>query len=171
MSLSRQPRPWSTDLNVDGSVIHDSSVLCDGTLCLYIKIGKGWKREEWRQSLEALFSDFFEHVQKHKICFALLIHIEADSGVTPDAVAHVNNHLKKKRNVIMQHLKGTIVILPNPVYEIIILSALALLPPLKPFDTKVCPTLFSGNKWNLVPEMHEEMIKWVLSLPWPDEKM
>ena len=164
---------WKDRPNEYGStIVFDASSLSDETLSLYVRIGEGWKGnypDAWKDRLTLTFNDFFTHVTEKDIRFALCIHIEAGANITLEVVKYVNCFMKGQRHILERHLKGTAIILPNAAVEMIVMTALAINPPVKPLITRS----FSGYRgscntgWNVPRDMQKEIVKWMVSLAWP----
>lgn len=176
MPLTRNPPVWKEQDKV--SIVVKTEPLSDGTLVVFVQVKKDWLHSNWKEEIHRFFSLLLKHVKDNAIGFAMFIHVCPGSDLTVEIVRFVNEYLKKRRKTLIDHLKGTAVIIPSATVELIVMTALAILPPLKPFETSVwTPDTSSSStsstepltEWGLPKYLQKKVLKSLVALPWPDE--
>lgn len=176
--LSRQPVVWTSSTGdkrqkVNEGIFVTTETLSDGSLLVFVQIGPGWLDCELpvaKERVKKHLSIVLRHIQTHNLGFAFLIHIKPNSGLTLEMVSFVNEYLKQKRTTLLNHLKGTMIVLPSPTIQFLIMTALAILPPLKPLHTHVVTEddNMTVTELGLPKSVQKTLLQQLVKLPWPD---
>lgn len=173
MALTRNPPQYKLATTVPHDTLcFRTSTLSDGTVAIQAQIS-GFVEDVHMEYLREEIARFFHFVKQNSVAFALLIHCTPSCWVTFEQGKLLNEYVKKKRQTVIHNLKGTVIILPNRKIELLTLSVLSLLPPLKPITTKVMEADEYKNvtitEWGLPKAVQKEIMKGFVALPWPDE--
>ena len=176
--LSRTPVVWTSSSGdkrqrVNEGIFVTTETLSDGSLLVFLQIGPGWLDCDLpvaKDRMKKQLAIVLRHIRTHNLGFAFLIHIKPNAGLTLEMVRYVNEYLKQMRTTLLNHLKGTMIVLPNPTIEVLIMTALAFLPPLKPLHTHVVTEVdhVAVTELGLPKSVQKTLLQQLVKLPWPD---
>lgn len=176
MRLTRTPPPWvydDPDALATGELQVCTAPLSDGTLVCFVSIGKRVLGSvNWEARLLRSLTCIFEHAEKHRIGFALVLHVRPNADLTSSMIKTAIAIVKSFPHLIQTHLKGTVAIVPNAVVEAMIVAAMTIKPPTKPFVTKVISAGdFRGvelTELGLPKDAQRAVMKQAVAFAWPD---
>tara|TARA_B110001452_G_scaffold190939_1_gene161111 strand:+ start:246 stop:776 length:531 start_codon:yes stop_codon:yes gene_type:complete len=172
MLLSRTPEPFVCRTKHKGLKVK-SDILSDGTLVLILSVGRHCSEcptESWYTQVEECIQAMFAHVRKHRVGFGILLHVRPEASLSLEVIQRVKNMMTGNADIIRDHLKGTMIIVPTTPVKLMILAVLAISPPLKTVSTFVLTSEGMNNplKWGLPKDLQMDMCSEIVGLPWPD---
>lgn len=130
-------------------------LLKDGTILLRVHVADARDDVGWEEAVAEL-RRFMKWVKKEDACYALHVSLASDTGLGLSNIIDVCELVRKRREVLLHHLRGTIVEVLNPTVRALIATALGLFPAVRPFEVR-CPSV-----------CEDVVASHFMSLSWPD---
>ena len=110
-------------------------------------------------------------VQKENFAFNLLLEVCPSGNITFDQALRVSSYLRKKRTLVRNHLKGTIVMIHSPLVKMIVDAVMNVIPNVKPFETLMIEQHEHEGRddFGLNPRLKKYVMDKYNTFPWPEE--
>ena len=175
LRLTRTPPPYILDC-ADGAdrsfLTWQQEVLEDGSIVCGIRLVKPCGDAGWETCMTEL-KRFVRWVRTHGVCFQLLLEVTDGGSITLDQVRTFTDFMKRKRMMLVDHYKGTTVLLHSHAVEMVVVAAMIAVPPVKPFETLVVDTGTTGggttDAFGMPPALRKRVMDRFLGLQWPDD--
>ena len=139
-------------------VIINQRILSDGSLLFGMRLESSCAREEFKKCIKELKS-FLQWVDSNNQVFQMVLQVNLESGINLEQILEINRCMKKRVDILIKYYKGTLVFIDSKPIEMLINTALTILPPLKEFHTIFTEYNGERDSWGLTESMSVQMEK------------